>query len=55
MRAAVCAVLRSGSLPMSSATTESTICSLLRRMFCADCSERRMPVTTIVSTAESVA
>ena len=27
----------SGSLPMSSATTESTICVLLRLMLCADC------------------
>ena len=47
MRAAVSAVLRSGSLPMSSATTESMIWSELRRMFCDDWSERRIPVTTI--------
>src|SRR6476661_8610831 len=49
MRAAVSETVMSGSLPMSSATTASTIWSLLRLMLRADCRERRRPVTTIVS------
>jgi hypothetical protein len=47
MRAAVSETVMSGSLPMSSATTASTIWSLFRLMLRADCSERLRPVTTI--------
>src|SRR4029079_10863352 len=47
MRAAVSETVMSGSLPMSSATTASTIWTLLRLLFCADCNERLRPVTTI--------
>ncbi len=43
------ATLRSGSLPMSSATMESTIWVALRLALRADSRLRRMPVTMIVS------
>ena len=51
MRAAVSDTVMSGSLPMSSATTASTIWSLLRLMFRADCRLRRSPVTTIADSS----
>ena len=47
IRAALSETVMSGSLPMSSATIASTIWSLLRLMFLADCSARLRPVTTI--------
>ncbi len=47
MRAAVSATEMSGSLPMSSATTESMICGAVRLMLSADFRLARMPVTTI--------
>jgi hypothetical protein len=45
----------SGSLPMSSAVTDSTTCAWRFLVFTALCSERRKPVTTIVSLSVSVA
>src|SRR5438270_181121 len=45
----------SGSMPMSEATIASTICGLLRLTLRADCSERRIPVTTIALLSEPAA
>src|SRR3954447_23238328 len=55
MRAAVSDTAMSGSLPMSAATIASTIWSLLRLTFRADCNARRMPVTTMVLSSGAAA
>ena len=44
----------SGSLPASSATTESTISSEFCLIFCADCKAARWPLTTTVPSAAGV-
>src|SRR5438094_9819364 len=46
MRCSTSVTERSGSLPMSSATIESTTSSAFCLSFCADCSAARWPLTT---------
>ena len=52
-RPRISATFLSGNLPMSSATMESTTWSLFCLMVCADSAERRMPLTTTVSSLAS--